>query len=90
MNEYFVVGTALREGFSAAQILHIYRLRWQVEIAFKRLKSVMQLGQLPKTDPESCRAWLYGKMLYAQLCYRNRRRGAFFPWGYMLKIPRSA
>ena len=82
MNEYFVVGTSLREDFSAAQILHIYMLRWQVEIAFKRLKSIMQLGQLPKTDPESCRAWLYGKMLYALLCYAIVDAGrSFFPMG---------
>ena len=88
MNEYFVVGTSLREGFSAAQILHTYRLRWQVEIAFKRLKPIMQLGQLPKTDPESCRAWLYWKMLYALLCYAIVDAGrSFSPWGYMLKIP---
>ena len=42
----------------------------------------MQLGQLPKTDPENCRAWLYGKMLYALLCYAIIDVGrSFFPWG---------
>ena len=59
MSEYFVLGTSLSSwAFSAQRILELYRLRWQVELAFKRLKSIMQLGQLPKTDPESCRAWL--------------------------------
>lgn len=73
MSEYFVLGTSLSiEAFSAEHILELYRLRWQVELAFKRLKSIMQLGQLPKTDPESCRAWLYRKMLYALLCYAHR------------------
>jgi IS4 transposase len=33
--------------FSAAEILHWYRLRWQIELLFKRLKSLAQLGHLP-------------------------------------------
>ena len=87
MSEYFALGTSLpSDAFSAEQILELYRLRWQVELAFKRLKSIMQLGQLPKHDPESCRAWLYGKMLYALLCYAIVDKGrSFSPWGYLLK-----
>lgn len=89
MSEYFVIGTSLyADCYTSEQILELYRMRWQVEIAFKRLKSIMQLGQLPKTDPESCRAWLYGKMLYALLCYAITDKGrSFSPWGYILKIP---
>ena len=88
MSEYFVLGTSLSSwAFSAQRILELYRLRWQVELAFKRLKSIMQLGQLPKTDPESCRAWLYGKMLYTLLCYAIVDKGRFFsPWGYLFKV----
>ena len=87
MSEYFVVGTSLpTDAFSSAQVLELYRLRWQVELAFKRLKSIMQLGQRPKTDPESCRAWLYGKMLYALLCYAIVDKGrSFSPWGIYSK-----
>ena len=89
MSEYFVVGTSLlSDTFSAERILELYRLRWQVELAFKRLKSLMQLGQLPKHDPDSCRAWLYGKMLYALLCYAIVDKGrSFSPWGYLLQVP---
>ena len=88
MGEYFVVGTSLRSDvFTSNRILELYRLRWQVELAFKRLKSIMQLGQLPKADPKSCQAWLYGKMLYALLCYAVVDKGrSFSPWGYLLKI----
>ncbi len=88
MSEYFVLGTSLyADAFSAERVLELYRFRWQVELAFKRLKSIMQLGQLPKTDPESCQAWLYGKMLYALLCYAIVDKGRFFsPWGYLFKI----
>ena len=88
MSEYFVLGTSLNaDAFPAERILELYRLRWQVELAFKRLKSIMQLGQLPKSDPESCQAWLYGKMLYALLCYAVVDKGrSFSPWGYLLKV----
>ena len=79
MSEYFVLGTSLNaDTFPPEQILELYRLRWQVEIAF--------MGQLSKTDPESCRAWLYGKMLYALLCYAIVDKGqSLSPWGYLLK-----
>jgi hypothetical protein len=50
-----------------AQILEWYRTRWQVELAFKRLKSLVQLGHLPKHDDRSSRAWLHGKLLVALL-----------------------
>ena len=56
-----------------SQILEWYRVRWQIELAFKRLKTLAQLGHLPKYDDRSSRAWLYGKLLVAllaQLFYR--------------------
>jgi IS4 transposase len=37
-------------------------MRWQVELAFKRLKTIAQLGHLPKHDEKSSRAWLYAKL----------------------------
>jgi hypothetical protein len=52
---------------SAKRILALYRARWQIELAFKRLKSLMGLGHLKKTDPASARAWLHGKLLVAML-----------------------
>ncbi len=82
MSEYFVLDTSISaDVFSAERILELYRLRWQVEPAFKRLKSIMQLGQLPKTNPGSFQAWLYGKMLYSLLCYAIIDKGRFFPHG---------
>ena len=40
----------------APQVLEYYRLRWQIELVFKRLKSIVQLGHVPKQDDESSRA----------------------------------
>ena len=44
-----------------------YRLRWQVELAFKRLKSLLGLGELPARRPELARAWLNAKLVLALL-----------------------
>jgi hypothetical protein len=53
-----------------------------IELAFKRLKSLGELGHLPKRDPTSSRAWIYGKLLVALLTERMQRHAASFsPWG---------
>jgi transposase len=68
-----------------AVVLEFYRARWQVELAFKRLKSLLQMGQLPKTKAASCRAWMQGKILTALLIERLLCEARFFPpWGYRL------
>ena len=49
---------------------------------FKRLKSLAGFGHLPKFDPRSSRAWLYGKLLVALLTDKMQRHAkAFSPWG---------
>jgi hypothetical protein len=66
-------------------ILEWYRVRWQIELTFKRFKSLAQLGHLPKYDAQSSRAWLYGKLLVALLTQKLVRTGReFSPWGYIL------
>jgi len=69
----------------AAEALELYRLRWQIEMAFKRLKGVLHLDQLRAKDEALARAYLYAKLLGAllldELC---RQAEAFSPWGYRL------
>ena len=68
-----------------ATILEWYRVRWQIELTFKRFKSLAQLGHLPKYDAQSSRAWLYGKLLVALLTQKLVRTGReLSPWGYVL------
>jgi hypothetical protein len=83
---YFFVWTCVPVAdLTAAQILELYRLRWQIELAFKRLKSIMGLGQLPKRADASARAWLHGKLFVALLVERLIETAtAFSPWGYIL------
>jgi hypothetical protein len=69
--------------YSAQRVLEAYRLRWQVELVFKRLKQIAQLGHLPKHDKESSQAWLYGKLLVALLTEKVIQAATTFsPWGY--------
>ena len=82
--EYVLIFTsANRHKLKAVNVLLIYRMRWQIELAFKRLKSIIGLGHLPKFDPEACKAWLYGKLVVSLLVERIYREAEYFsPWGY--------
>lgn len=87
MATYFVVfTTASADGATAAQILSWYGWRWQIEITFKRMKGLFNLGHLPKHDPQSVEAWLQLKLLLALLVDTLRRHAdALSPWGYPLR-----
>src|SRR5262249_9758683 len=57
---YVMVFTTLAAAeASGEEILECYRQRWQIELTFKRLKSILQLGHVPKQVDASSRAWLY-------------------------------
>jgi hypothetical protein len=83
LRRYVVVATSLPAAISGRQIMELYRARWQIELSFKRLKSIMGLGHLPKEDEASARSWLQGKMLVACLAQAIVEEGrSFSPWGY--------
>ncbi len=90
--KYVIVFTTFPEPpFSAADVLEWYRLRWQVELVFKRFKSLAQLGHVPKYDDDSARAWLYGKLFVALLVEKLLQHArAISPWGYALPAPASS
>ena len=66
-HKYMFVITSLPETISAEKILEFYRLRWQVELVFKRYKSILGMGNMPTKTPEASETWLNGKMLIALL-----------------------
>lgn len=81
----FVFTTLAAAGFTPAKVLEMYRGRWQIELVFKRLKSLLGLGHLKKTDVELAKAWLQGKLLVAFLIEALVTAAErFFPWGYPL------
>ncbi len=51
--------------FPPADILTLYRFRWQIELAFKRFKSLAGLDMLPAKKPELARAWIYARLIVA-------------------------
>jgi len=78
-----VLSTFPAAEYNTRRVLEAYRLRWQVELVFKRLKQIAQLGHLPKHDAESSQAWLYGKLLVALLTEKFIHAAtALSPWGY--------
>lgn len=80
---YVIVLTTLAQP-DAVSIMELYRQRWQIELAFKRLKSLLQLGHLKKFDQEGARAWLQGKILVACLIEKLILTAErFSPWGYL-------
>jgi hypothetical protein len=83
--EYVQLWTTLPAEEPSARVLQLYRARWQVELAFKRMKSLMQIGHLPKSHPLSGRAWLHGKLFVGLLAETMIAVAeTFSPWGYPL------
>ena len=67
--EFMIVGTSLPvEGYPAEELLAVYRLRWQIELAFKRLKSLLHIDKLPTFTEDASRSWLYAHLIMALLC----------------------
>ena len=89
--EYVYVLTSLPAGaMAAADILDLYRARWQIELCFKRLKSLFQLGHVPKRSDASARAWIEGKLLTALLIERLLTEARLFsPWGFEISAQKS-
>ncbi|MFN4170067.1 MAG: IS4 family transposase [Pannonibacter phragmitetus] len=53
--------------FSAQDVLALYRLRWRIELAFKRLKSLIGLKTPPGTSETSARPWVLAHLIMALL-----------------------
>lgn len=84
----FVLATLDRDILGTCEVLDIYRARWQIELCFKRIKSLLRLGHLPKRSDESARAWIQGKLLTVLLVERLITEARFFsPWGFAVAAP---
>jgi len=68
MAEYVALfTTAPRRRLTAIRCLEAYRLRWQIELLFKRWKSLCHFDRLPNERPDTIESWIYAKMLLALL-----------------------
>jgi hypothetical protein len=67
--EFMILATSLpAEGYPAEEVLAVYRLRWQIELAFKRLKSLLRMDRIPTRTERASRSWLTAHLILALLC----------------------
>ena len=67
--EFMILATSLpAQGYTADAIMAVYRLRWQIELAFKRLKSLLHIDRMPTRTSQASRTWLYAHLILALLC----------------------
>lgn len=80
---YFCVLTTLpKDVASDALVLELYRIRWQIELFFKRCKSLLHLDQLRADDPQLVKSYCLCKLIELVLIELLASEGDFFsPWG---------
>jgi Transposase DDE domain len=72
--EFVVVFSTVQHELSAAQILDLYRVRWQIELDFKRAKSIRNLDCLPNFLPETICSWICAKLILQLIAMRIASR----------------
>jgi hypothetical protein len=98
----WVLTTVSVERLSNKAVLQLYRLRWQVELLFKRLKSLLHLDDLPTRDGPISKSWLLARLLAAAIAQLlvsptgffspsgRRGPGAAFKSQRLVEIPRDS
>jgi len=77
---YVIIFTNLPSAMvTCEEVFAIYRMRWQIELAFKTLKQIAGLGKLPHKLDEPARAWILAKVICALLLQRLAARHEAFP-----------
>ena len=62
--DWVILVTSLKPGdFTTTDILALYRLRWRIELGFKRLKTLIGLKGPPATDERSARPHILAHLL---------------------------
>jgi hypothetical protein len=85
-SEFVVIFTTIVTELSAAQLLDLYRARWQVELEFKRAKSIGDLDRLPNFLPETIYTWICAKLLLQLVAKRIASPAVAFPPGVELRV----
>lgn len=81
----FLLTTLPREDADDIAVAELYRVRWQVELAFKRWKSIFDLDRIRAFDPDLARAYILAKLIAASIADTLARQArAFSPWGIPL------
>jgi hypothetical protein len=67
------------------QARKLYARRWQIELFFKRLKSLVDLDELPTRDGPMARPWIWAKLTLAALAVLIDHE-RFSPWGTPFQV----
>jgi hypothetical protein len=63
-SEWVILVTSLtQQACSTDEVFQLYRMRWRIELAFKRLKSLIGLRSPPAKDPTLARSWILAHLL---------------------------
>jgi hypothetical protein len=85
----WIITTLAPTEATAVQLLELYRLRWQIEMLFKRLKSLLHLDTLPSRQGPTARSWMLARLLAAALSQKLvQPSGPLSPYGYQVESPR--
>lgn len=89
--EFVVVFTTILTEFTGQQVLALYRARWQVELEFKRTKTIEELDRLPNFLPETIHSWICAKLLLQLIAARIANAAStppdsFPPGGYRFAL----
>lgn len=80
---YFCVLTTLPEPLASDDVvLELYRIRWQIELFFKRCKGILHFDQLRAFDPDLVRTYCLAKLIEVALIQSLQEDViSFSPWG---------
>jgi Transposase DDE domain len=83
LRQFVLVFTSLSsEVLSGEVVLGLYRCRWQIELAIKRMKSLININKLrAHRGSKLAEVYLYGKVLYLLLLEQDMRTTFGQEWG---------
>jgi hypothetical protein len=81
----WLLTTLPEEELSIAEAMAIYRLRWQIELFFKRIKSLLEIDTLPSRHGPTARTWILARLIACALAQQLLEpNGSLSPWGYRI------
>jgi hypothetical protein len=78
--DHLILITSLpADAFATERLAALYRLRWQIELAFKRMKSLLHIDRLPAKSDALASTWLHAHLLFALLVDAELVESGDFP-----------
>ena len=78
-NKYVLLATSCDREIKSEYIMELYRMRWEIELVFKRIKSIFSYGEMPSKLEKTAESWFYGKLLLSYICESLVNKGRFSP-----------